>query len=157
MLDNKALKIAVEYFKDYGVAAVGGSLKVMKESGKLLEKLQSYEYISTFQVIRRIFASINGQCLISGAFGLFRKHSLIEVGCYDTDAVGEDMELDLRLQNGCIKRSKRKVIYEPKAVSYTGAPQTFKRLVWQRDCWQRGLLDCIIKHFNMMFNPFLIF
>lgn len=59
MFDNKTLKIAVEYFKDYGVAAVGGSLKVMKESGKLLEKLQSYEYISTFQVIRRIFASIN--------------------------------------------------------------------------------------------------
>lgn len=70
ILDDKALKIASEHFKDYQVAAVGGSLKVMKESGMLLERIQSYEYISTFRVTRSILAGINGQCLISGVFGI---------------------------------------------------------------------------------------
>lgn len=77
LLDDNAFKIAVEHFKDYKVVTVGGSLKVMNESGKLLERLQRYENISTFQVTRRILASINGQCLISGAFGLFSKSYLL--------------------------------------------------------------------------------
>lgn len=62
------------------------------------------------------------------------------------------MELVFRLQNGGMKCSKYKVIYEPDAVFYTGALQTLKRLMRRRDCWQRVLLDCLIKHSNMMFN-----
>lgn len=47
LLDDNAFKIAVEHFKDYKVVTVGGSLKVMNESGKLLERIQGYEYITT--------------------------------------------------------------------------------------------------------------
>lgn len=49
--------------------------------------------MKTFQISRKIFARLNAQCLISGALGMFRKAALLEVNGYDTDTVGEDMEL----------------------------------------------------------------
>lgn len=153
MLDDNALMNIVRHFKDENVVAAGGRLAVMKRSEKLLVRIQDYEYIRTFEVTRNVFAALNAQCLISGAFGVFRKSSLMEVNGYDTDTVGEDMEMVLRLQNSGLKRSKGRIIYEPQSVCYTGVPETLARLFRQRDRWQRGLLDCLIKHANMIFNP----
>ena len=51
-------------------------------------------------VVRQECPKLNAQCLISGAFGVFRKSALLEMNGYDTDTVGEDMELVLRLQDG---------------------------------------------------------
>lgn len=153
MLDDNALMNIVGHFKDESVVAAGGRLSVIQRNRKLIVKAQNYEYIRTFQITRNVFAALNAQCLISGAFGVFRKSSLMEVNGYDTDTVGEDMEMVLRLQNSGLKRSEGRIIYEPQSVCYTGTPETLVRLFKQRDRWQRGLLDCLIKHANMIFNP----
>lgn len=152
ILDDNALMNIIGHFKDESVVAAGGRLSVIQRNRKLIVKVQDYEYIRTFQITRNVFASLNAQCLISGAFGVFRKSSLVEVNGYDTDTVGEDMEMVLRLQNSGLKRSEGRIIYEPESVCYTGTPETLKRLFRQRDRWQRGLLDCLIKHANMLFN-----
>ena len=152
MLDDNALMNIVGHFKDESVVAAGGRLSVIQRNRKLIVKAQNYEYIRTFQITRNVFAALNAQCLISGAFGVFRKSSLMEVNGYDTDTVGEDMEMVLRLQNSGLKRSEGRIIYEPESVCYTGTPETLGRLFHQRDRWQRGLLDCLIKHANMLFN-----
>lgn len=153
MLDDNALKNIVGHFKDESVVAAGGRLAVMKRSENLLARIQDYEYIRTFQITREFFALLNAKCLISGAFGVFRKSSFVNTGGYDTDTVGEDMEMVLRLQNSGLERSEGRIIYEPESVCYTGTPETLGRLFKQRDRWQRGLLDCLIKHANMLFNP----
>lgn len=62
-----------------------------------------------FQFSRRLFAMLNAQCLISGAFGVFRKSTLLEINEYDIDTVGEDMELILRLQEQCFHQSKNRL------------------------------------------------
>ena len=72
---------------------------------------------------------------------------------YDIDTVGEDMELVLRLQEQDFQKSKKRIVYEATAVCYTGVPHSIKRLMHQRDRWQRGLMDCLIKHHNMIVNP----
>lgn len=91
--------------------------------------------------------------LISGAFGVFRKSTLLGMNGYDIDTVGEDMELVLRLQKQGFQQSKKQIVYEPTAVCYTGVPHSIKRLLHQRDRWQRGLMDCLIKHHNLIANP----
>jgi len=154
ILSEGALHTAVKHFENDKVAAVGGRLLVMREDGSLLEKIQSYEYMKTFELARRLFALLSAQCLVSGAFGMFRKSALTKVGGYDTDTVGEDMELVLRLQDGGLFRKDNKIVYEPKAVCFTGVPHSIKRLLRQRDRWQRGLLDCLLKHMNMVLNPY---
>ena len=75
------------------------------------------------------------------------------MGGYDTDTVGEDMELVLRLQDGGYHKSGNQIVYDPTAVCYTRVPHSLKRLLHQRDRWQRGLMDCLIKHQNMIANP----
>lgn len=153
ILQEDALAQAMRHFQYDEVVAVGGRLLVKNEDGSPLEAIQFCEYMKTFQLVRRIFAKLNAQCLISGAFGVFRKSALLEINGYDTDTVGEDMELVLRLQDGGYKRSGNQIVYEPTAVCYTRVPHSLKRLLRQRDRWQRGLMDCLFKHRNMVANP----
>ena len=82
MLDDNALMNIVGHFKDESVVAAGGRLSVIQRNRKLIVKVQNYEYIRTFQITRNVFATLNAQCLISGAFGVFRKSSLMEVNGY---------------------------------------------------------------------------
>ena len=152
ILKENALSQAVRHFENEAVVAVGGRLVVINENSSALERIQCCEYMNTFQIARRIFAKLNAQCLISGAFGVFRKSSLLEMGGYDTDTVGEDMELVLRLQDGGYHKGNQ-IVYDPTAVCYTRVPHSLKRLLHQRDRWQRGLMDCLIKHQNMIANP----
>ena len=88
ILKDNALSRAVRHFENDEVVAVGGRLLVAKEDGSLLEIAQRCEYMITFQIVRRIFAKLNAQCLISGAFGVFRKSVLLQMNGYDTDTVG---------------------------------------------------------------------
>ena len=153
ILDDNALSIASMHFVDKRVVAVGGRLVVTPEDGSFLETVQDCEYMKTFQLTRRLFALLNAQCLVSGAFGVFRKKALLGLSGYDIDTVGEDMELILRIQNGIICRTKDRIEYEPAAICHTGVPHSLKRLLRQRDRWQRGLMDCLIKHRKMISNP----
>ena len=153
VLQEDALSKAVKHFRNDEVVAVGGRLLVKREDSCQLEAIQSCEYMKTFQISRSIFARLNAQCLISGAFGVFRKSTLLGINGYDIDTVGEDMELVLRLQEKDYQQSKKQIVYDPTAVCYTGVPHSIKRLLHQRDRWQRGLMDCLIKHYNMIANP----
>ena len=87
-----------------------------------------------------------------GVWGLSQS-TLLGINGYDIDTVGEDMELVLRLQKQGFQQSKKQIVYEPTAICYTGVPHSIKRLLHQRDRWQRGLMDCLIKHHNLIANP----
>lgn len=122
ILKENALSQAVRHFEDNEMVAVGGWLLVANADGSLLEKVQNCDYMKIFQIDRRVFAKLNAQCLISGVFGAFRKIALLEMDGYDTDTVGEDMELVLRLQDGGYQRSVNHIVYDLTAVCYTRVP-----------------------------------
>ena len=152
ILHKNALTSAVRHFRNEDVAAVSGRLLAKTDDTFLLETIQFYEYMKTFHITRRVFALLNAQCLISGAFGIFRRSALLEINGYDRDTVGENMELVLRLQEKAYKQQKRKIVYEPAAICHTTVPSSLKRLMRQRDRWQRGLMDCLIKHRHIILN-----
>jgi cellulose synthase/poly-beta-1,6-N-acetylglucosamine synthase-like glycosyltransferase len=92
--------------------------------------------------------------IISGAFGLFRRSLVVELGGYATDTVGEDMELVVRIHRACRERKVRyRVTFIPDPVAWTEAPETLRVLGRQRDRWQRGLMQVLWRHRAMMFNP----
>lgn len=148
VLEENTLLNAINHFQDKEISAVGGRLKTVHQKHHILSFCQRIEYIKTFNVCRLLFNTINANYLISGAFGIFRKKDLIEINGYDITTVGEDMELVLHLQE-----FHKKVIYEKNSICYTKTPTTISHLFRQRDRWQRGLLDCLIKHRNLIFNP----
>ncbi|WP_373485000.1 glycosyltransferase [Acetobacterium malicum] len=99
--------------------------------------------------------------IISGAFGLFRKERIINVGGYltssgkyKTDTVGEDMELVVRISRQ-MKEARRpfRILYAYNANCWTEVPEDIKTLKKQRYRWHRGLIEILTFHREMMFRP----
>ncbi len=121
---------------------------------KYLEMIQTLEYDRTFLASRAVFDLFNGNLIVSGAFGLFKKQYAIEVGGYKTNTVGEDMEIILRLHDYAITtKIPYRIKYVPDAVCYTQAPSKLKDFKKQRKRWQNGLFQSLMSHKNMFFNP----
>jgi cellulose synthase/poly-beta-1,6-N-acetylglucosamine synthase-like glycosyltransferase len=123
---------------------------------------QTIEYIRAFMAGRLGWAYLNNLLIISGAFGLFRKERVIDVGGYLTssgkyekDTVGEDMELVVRIARMMKeKKLKYKIDYAFNANCWTEVPEDLKTLKKQRYRWHKGLIDILTFHKKMIFNPF---
>jgi len=74
-----------------------------KSPNKFLPRIQIIEYIRAFLMSRPAWNEINGLLLISGALGLFEREALIAVGGYSHDAIGEDMDLVMKLHKHCTR------------------------------------------------------
>ncbi len=138
-----------------------GHLSLIKIPENFLPRLQTMEYIRSFISGRVGWATIRSLLIISGAFGLFRKSSVIASGGYLTgkekfrkDTVGEDMELVVRLIRHSKNRGEQGVVnYIFNANCWTEVPEEYSILHKQRDRWQRGLLDIMTFHIRMFLNP----
>ena len=121
---------------------------------RFLVGAQTAEYPRAFLVGRLAWNPLGGNLIISGAFGVFRKTALVEVGGYEQGSVGEDMELVVRLRRKASERGGRaRVEFSPNPVAYTEAPESLRTLARQRNRWFRGLLDVLVRHLRMIFNP----
>jgi len=119
-----------------------------------LPMFQTVEYMRAFTAARTGWSMINSLLIISGAFGIFRKDAVIDVGGYATDTIGEDFELIVRLHRR-MRELKRPyhIAFVPDPVCWTEAPTNLKQLGGQRDRWHRGLTDTLVRHRRMIGNP----
>ena len=112
-----------------------------------LTSMQVMEYDRSFLASRILLDGFNGNLIISGAFGLFKKSVVIAAGGYATDVLGEDMELVAKLHAYCRNNMERYSIrYEPNAVCWSQAPSTLPDLFKQRRRWHIGLFQCITRY-----------
>lgn len=168
MLQYDALeKIASCAMESDDIIAVGGLVRIINdlviEDGrvidynlpkKLLVCMQVFEYDRSFLATRLLFDKFNGNLIVSGAFGLFRKDIIIDVGGYNVNTIGEDMELIVRMH--AVTRANNKpyrIRYAPDAVCWSQAPGSLKDLAKQRRRWHIGLNQSIKTHRSMLFNP----
>jgi len=131
-----------------------GTLKELKLPKSFLARVQVVEYIRAFLLGRMAWHHLDGLMLVSGAFGLYPRTRVIEVGGFDKNTVGEDLELCIRLRSHMEQLQKPyDVVYIPETLCWTEAPSTFKVYITQRDRWARGLWETIRKHRKLFFNP----
>jgi len=136
-----------------GCKAAGGVLTFVGLPHKLLPKLQIVEYLRAFLFGRLGWSPLNAMLVISGAFGLFRRSSVIEVDGYRTDTVGEDMELVMRLHRWHRKRRlPYRIVFVPNPVCWTEVPETLRVLKNQRVRWQRGLSESLMMNLGLFFS-----
>lgn len=127
----------------------------------LITRLQAIEYLRAFTSGRIGWAKLRSLLIVSGAFGLFHRNTMIEAGGYLTssgifkkDTVGEDMELVVRLSRKALEEKKPyQIDYVYNAHCYTEVPNDWKSLFKQRDRWHRGLIDILSFHRHLIFNP----
>jgi cellulose synthase/poly-beta-1,6-N-acetylglucosamine synthase-like glycosyltransferase len=114
---------------------------------------QIIEYFRAFLTSRIGWERINALLIISGAFGVFKKSAVVKVGGY-SKTIGEDMELTLKLHEYYRENKiKYKIDFASDAVCWTQAPDNLKGMRSQRIRWHRGLIDSLMKHKKMLFNP----
>lgn len=138
-----------------------GSIQSIHISKNRYAMYQTIEYLRSFITGRMGWAKIGGLLVISGAFGIFRRERVLEVGGYLTgkgvlhrDTVGEDMEIVVRLRRRLTDIKIPHVVdYAHNANCWTEVPEDIGSLVRQRDRWQRGLLETMILHKSMLFRP----
>jgi len=169
LLEPDALLRAVQPFVEdpERTVAVGGTVRIANgcviADGRVVEVraprnplalLQTVEYLRAFLMARLAWSRINALTIISGAFGLFRRARVIEVGGYTRGTVGEDMELVVKLHR--LMRDKRlpyRIAFVPEPVCWTEAPEDLRILGRQRARWHRGALETFERHWAMMLNP----
>ncbi|WP_241077809.1 glycosyltransferase family 2 protein [Flavimarina sp. Hel_I_48] len=149
------------------VIASGGIIRVANscvvEDGRITEvclpksfvaRAQILEYFRAFLMGRMAWSRVDGLLLISGAFGMFDKATVIEAGGYNHETVGEDMELLVRMRRLMRKKNvPYKVGFVPDPLCWTEVPQTWKILYRQRNRWTRGTIETLSIHKKMIFNP----
>ena len=112
---------------------------------------QTLEYLRGFLGVRIAWSRLNGLLIVSGAFGVFRRDTLTDVGGFLPGSLGEDMELTIRMHHELRPNwPTARVAYAPDAVCWTQAPDTVRGLRSQRVRWQVGLLETIWQHRGML-------
>lgn len=132
----------------------GGMLQEIRLPKNWLAKFQLLEYTRSFLLGRMAWGRIDSLLIISGAFGFFDRELALEVGGYDTNTVGEDMEIIFRMRRHMHERKLPYTVeYIPDPLCWTEVPESTKILINQRDRWARGNLETLYKHKDMFFNP----
>lgn len=167
MLQRDSLReIVAPVIEDDTVVAVGGLVRpangIKMEGGrvqsyslphKIIPAMQVLEYDRSFLSARILLDQFNGNLIISGAFGLFRKDLVIAMGGYDAHTVGEDMELVTRLHVFCRgNKIPYRIRYAPDAICWSQAPETLRDLIKQRRRWHTGLFESMRKHGKLFAN-----
>jgi cellulose synthase/poly-beta-1,6-N-acetylglucosamine synthase-like glycosyltransferase len=118
-----------------------------------LSLLQVVEYCRAFLFGRLGWNPVNGVLVISGAFGVFHKETVIEVGGYRHSTIGEDMELVVRLHRVLSREGRPySITFAPEPICWTEAPETVEQLRTQRIRWQRGLCESLWLNRGLLFN-----
>ena len=166
VLDDALESIVKCVLEDDRTVACGGLVRIANgaefKNGKLvnyhlpkelLVMLQVMEYDRSFLASRMFFDMFNGNLIISGAFGLFKKETVVQAGGYDTSTLGEDMELVIRLHEYCrINKIPYSIKYASDAVCWSQAPSKVGDLRKQRRRWHIGMFQSMVKHRKIFLN-----
>ena len=117
------------------VRAVAGAVLVRNSRTTFWSRLQTWDYFLGIASVKRMQGLFQNTLVAQGAFSLYRSDAVREAGGWP-DAIGEDIVLTWKMLN-----NGAKVFFEPLAVAFTSAPETFRVLARQRSRWARGMIE----------------
>jgi biofilm PGA synthesis N-glycosyltransferase PgaC len=146
LLPNSIKNLVSRYLSDPpGTKAVAGTILVGNSRNNWLTKIQEWDYFLGISAIKRIQSMYQGTLVAQGAFSLYEREILINLGGWP-NMVGEDIVLTWNiLKNGW------RVGHAENAYVFTKCPDTLVQFIKQRQRWSRGLIEAF-KH-----NPQLIY
>jgi len=149
------------------VAASGGIVRVLngcdRADGQVvkveappgnLERFQVVEYLRSFLFGRTAWNLLGGTLIVSGAFALLHRATVLEVGGFLNDTVTEDMELVVRLRRWAAEQGRTlRTNFTSNPVCWVECPRERRMLARQRRRWQLGLCQTLWKYRSMVLNP----
>ena len=169
VLDEDALLHTAKPFVDnpWEVVASGGVIRAVNgcrvDRGRVtdvrmpsgwLPRIQVMEYLRAFLLGRTGWSRLGSLLVISGAFGMFRRDVVVEVGGLDHETHGEDAELVVRIHRHLrAQRRRYRIVFVAEPVCWTELPASHAVLARQRTRWSRGLAEMLWKHRRMLLAP----
>jgi cellulose synthase/poly-beta-1,6-N-acetylglucosamine synthase-like glycosyltransferase len=115
---------------------------------------QTLDYLRSFFNNRIPWARHNFMLCAAGAFQIWRRDLVDDVGGWSRDYTCEDIELTFRVHRVLRARGARyRIACLPDCVGVTEGPDTLRKLVSQRERWQRVILETCWDNRRMCFNP----
>ncbi len=119
-----------------------------------LERFQVVEYLRSFLFGRTGWDLVGATLIVSGAFALYHRETVVEAGGFSTDTVTEDMELVVRLHRWAREQKRRiRMTFSSDPVCWVQCPSSVSMLARQRRRWQMGLCQTLWKNSSMHFSP----
>ena len=148
-LYREALRKLVErYLADPpNTCAVAGTMLVRNSRRNWVTRAQEWDYFHGIAAIKRVQSLYQGTLVAQGAFSLYERDALREVGGW-MDCVGEDIVLTwAMLRNGW------RVGHAEDACCFTNAPETLRQFVRQRQRWSRGMMEAFRQFPDILVRP----
>jgi biofilm PGA synthesis N-glycosyltransferase PgaC len=129
-----------------GTMAVAGAVLVRNSRSSLITAAQEWDYFHGIAAVKRMQSMYHGTLVAQGAFSLYRKDALEEVGGWP-ESVGEDIVMTWAMLG-----KGHRVGYAEDAIVFTDAPATFRQFYQQRKRWSRGLIEAMQQHKGLLFK-----
>ncbi|RVQ66088.1 glycosyltransferase family 2 protein [Croceicoccus ponticola] len=126
--------------------AVAGAVMVRNSRKNFLSRAQEWDYFHGIASVKRMQGMYNGTLVAQGAFSIYRRKALENVGGWP-ECVGEDIVLSWAL----LRRNYR-IGYADDAMVFTNVPTTIRQFALQRKRWSRGLMEAFKAHWQLAFN-----
>jgi cellulose synthase/poly-beta-1,6-N-acetylglucosamine synthase-like glycosyltransferase/peptidoglycan/xylan/chitin deacetylase (PgdA/CDA1 family) len=140
VFEADTLRRLVEPFADPEVGAVAGNTKVGNRRG-LLGTWQHIDYVTGFNLDRRLYDALRCMPTVPGAVGGFRREAIEVAGGFSSATLAEDTDLTI-----AIGRAGWRVVYVEDARGWTETPATLAGLWRQRYRWSYGTMQAVWKH-----------
>jgi poly-beta-1,6-N-acetyl-D-glucosamine synthase len=115
---------------------------------------QHLDYLRAFFNNRLAWSKLGFMLCSVGAFQIWRRDVLEEVGGYSRDFTCEDIELTFRVHERFLREGREyQIICLPDNVGTTEGPDTAGKLVAQRERWQRVIDETVWHYRHMWFRP----
>ena len=121
---------------------------------RLLTRFQLLDYLRAFLNNRLAWTRGDFMLCSVGAFAIWRRDIVLEVGGFSREFTCEDIEFTFRVHEW-LRREKRpfQVIALPESVGRTEGPDTVASLISQRARWQRVITETVWHYRRMLLNP----
>ncbi|HEY6960485.1 MAG TPA: glycosyltransferase [Gaiellaceae bacterium] len=118
---------------------------------KLIANFQHIEYLRAFLNARLAWSRLGFMLCASGAFAIWRRDLLEELGGFSTEYTCEDIEFTFRAHEHLRRTGvDYRILSTPQIAARTEGPGTIRALVRQRERWQRVTLEVIWSYRRML-------
>jgi cellulose synthase/poly-beta-1,6-N-acetylglucosamine synthase-like glycosyltransferase len=137
-----------------GCHIVNGKVKEIDMPATWIERCQIVEYLRTFLFGRPAWSFMGATFITSGAFCMLHRETVVLAGGFSRDTVTEDIDIIATMHEFLRKKKwKYRMVFTTDPVCWTECPRTIDMLKRQRRRWQMGLMQTVMKHNHMIFNP----
>lgn len=127
--------------------AIAGEILIRNSRENWITKAQEWDYFLGIATIKRIQSLFQGTLVAQGAFSLYDKKTVIELGGWP-EMVGEDIVLTWKILD-----AGHRVGHAENALAFTDCPNTLRKFINQRRRWSRGLMEAFKTTPTILFKP----